>query len=77
MHDGSVQNVKNAVDYYIGGGNSNPHLDPQIHVLDFLSGQERADLRAFLESLTGEMPPDVGPPTPANPVSMPSKSGSP
>jgi len=77
MHDGSVQNLKDAVDYYIGGGNSNPQLDPQIHVLDFLSGQERADLRAFLESLTGEMPRDVGPPGPANPVSVPSKSGSP
>jgi cytochrome c peroxidase len=77
MHDGSVQNLKDAVDYYIGGGNSNSHLDPQIHVLDFLSGQERADLRAFLESLTGEMPPDVGPPAPAIPVSLSSESGLP
>ena len=77
MHDGSVQNLKDAVDYYIGGGNSNSHLDPQIHVLDFLSGQERADLRAFLESLTGEMPRDVGPPAPAIPVSLSSESGLP
>ncbi|HEX2598624.1 MAG TPA: cytochrome-c peroxidase, partial [Terriglobales bacterium] len=77
MHDGSVQNLKDAVDYYIGGGNSNPHLDPQIHVLDFLSGQERADLRAFLESLTGEMPRDAGPPAPANPGPLSSESGLP
>ena len=62
MHDGSVQNLKDAIDYYIGGGNSNSHLDKQIHVLDFLSGQERADLRAFLESLTGEMPRNVDAP---------------
>ncbi len=27
-----------------------------------LSGQERADLVTFLESLTGEMPPNSGPP---------------
>lgn len=38
------------------------NLDPKIHILDFLSGQERSDLQAFLNSLTGELPPDVGPP---------------
>jgi len=62
FHDGSLKTLKDVVDYYIGAGNSNPYLDKQIHTLDFLSGQERADLVAFLESLTGEMPPDVGPP---------------
>lgn len=61
MHDGNLSTVKDVVDYYIGGGNSNAHLDQNIHVLDFLSGQERADLQAFLESLTGEMPPNSGP----------------
>jgi cytochrome c peroxidase len=61
MSDGGLKNLKEAVDFYIGAGNSNPNLDPQIHVLDFLSGQERSDLEAFLNSLTGEMPPDVGP----------------
>jgi cytochrome c peroxidase len=66
MHDGSVRNLKDAIDYYIGGGNSNSNLDKQIHVLDFLSGQERADLKAFLESLTGEMPKNVDPPAKAN-----------
>jgi len=63
MSDGSLKNLKEAIDFYIGGGNSNPNLDSQIHVLDFLSGQERADLLEFLKSLTGEMPPDLGPPT--------------
>ena len=62
MHDGSLKTLKDVIDFYIGGGNSNPHLDLEVHVLDFLTGQERADLLALLESLTGEMPPNVGPP---------------
>ncbi len=62
MHDGSLKTLKDVVDFYVGGGNSNPHLDKEIHALDFLTGQERADLAAFLKSLTGEMPPNVGPP---------------
>lgn len=62
MSDGSLKNLKEVIDFYIGAGNSNPNLDKDIHVLDFLSGQERADLEAFLNSLTGEMPPNVGPP---------------
>jgi len=62
MHDGSVPSLKDVIDHYIGGGNANPHLDKQIHVLDFLSGQERGDLLEFLNSLTGPMPPNVGPP---------------
>jgi cytochrome c peroxidase len=62
MSDGSLRDLKQVVDFYIGAGNSNPNLDKEIHVLDFLTGQERSDLEAFLSSLTGEMPPDVGPP---------------
>ena len=62
MHDGSLKNLKEVVDFYIGGGNSNPHLDKNIRALDFLSGPERADLLAFLNALTGEMPANVGPP---------------
>lgn len=62
MHDGSLATLKDVIDFYIGGGNSNPHLDPEVHVLDFLTGQERDDLLAFLESLTGEFPYPVGPP---------------
>ena len=63
MHDGGLKNLKEVVDYYIGAGNSNSNLDKEIHTLDFLSGQERADLLAFLDSLTGEIPRDVGPPS--------------
>lgn len=62
MHDGSIKTLKDAVDFYIGGGNSNAQLDKKIHALDFLTGQERADLLAFLQSLTGTMPRNVGPP---------------
>jgi cytochrome c peroxidase len=50
------------MDFYIGAGNSNANLDKEIHALDFLTGQEREDLLAFLNSLTGELPPYVGPP---------------
>jgi len=62
MHDGSLPRLKDVIDHYIGGGNSNPHLDKEVHVLDFLTGEERADLLEFLNSLTGELPADVGPP---------------
>jgi cytochrome c peroxidase len=62
MHDGSEKTLKEVIDFYVGGGNSNPHLDKEIKPLK-LNAQERADLVAFLNSLTGEMPADVGPPT--------------
>jgi len=64
MHDGSIKDLKLVVDLYLGGGNSNVNLDKEIHALDFLSGQERADLLEFLNSLNGEMPPNLGPPAP-------------
>jgi cytochrome c peroxidase len=52
MHDGSLKTLKEVVDFYIGGGNSNPYLDPEIHSLQ-LSAADKADLIAFLQSLTG------------------------
>ena len=63
LHDGSRKNLKEVLDFYVGGGNSNPHRDKEIRPLDFLTGQEQADLMEFMKSLTGEMPPNVGPPT--------------
>ncbi|HEY3937891.1 MAG TPA: cytochrome c peroxidase [Bryobacteraceae bacterium] len=60
MHDGSLKTLKDVVDFYAGGGNSNPYLDKQIKAIK-LSGAERADLVEFLKSLTGERPPDIAP----------------
>ena len=54
MHDGSLKTLKEVVDFYVGGGNSNPYRDKMIRPLTDLTRQERADLVAFLESLTGE-----------------------
>ncbi|MDA2930040.1 cytochrome-c peroxidase [Acidobacteria bacterium AH-259-O06] len=59
MHDGSLQTLKEVVDFYIGGGNSNTHLSRHIRALGFLTGPERAGLAVFLEALTGEIPPKV------------------
>lgn len=61
MHDGSQKTLKDVIDFYVGGGSSNPQLDSKIKKLE-LSGKERADLVAFLEALTGDVPPDSGPP---------------
>jgi cytochrome c peroxidase len=55
MHDGSLKTLKDVVDFYAGGGTSNPQLDKEIKELQ-LTGQEKADLIAFLESLTGGKP---------------------
>lgn len=62
MHDGSLKTLTEVIDFYVGGGNSNPHLDKEIKPIK-LSAQDRADLVAFLESLTGEIPVNSGPPT--------------
>jgi cytochrome c peroxidase len=55
MHDGSLKTLREVVDFYIGGGSSNQFLDPEVRPLH-LTRQDREDLIAFLESLTGEMP---------------------
>ncbi len=58
MHDGSQRTLAEVVDFYVGGGSSNPYLDKEIKELK-LSGQERADLVAFLEALTGDEAPNA------------------
>jgi cytochrome c peroxidase len=62
MHDGSLKDMKQVMDFYIGAGNSNPYLDREIHSLDFLTRGERDDLQEFMKALTGTMPPNVGAP---------------
>jgi cytochrome c peroxidase len=59
MHDGSLKDLKQVMDFYVGGGNSHPNLDKEIHTLDFLTGPERRDLLAFLSSLKGEISPNI------------------
>ena len=75
MHDGSFPTVKDALAHYIGGGNMNDHLDKQIHALDFLTFDERADLLEFLDSLNGELPNDIGPPEDLVQTAKPQKMG--
>lgn len=62
MHDGSLNTLKDVIDLYVGGGNSNPWRDKDIKSLEKLTRRERDDLVAFLEALTGEFPPNVGKP---------------
>jgi cytochrome c peroxidase len=52
MHDGSLPTLADVVRFYDGGGFPNEDLDPLIRPLA-LSADERADLVAFLDSLTG------------------------
>ena len=53
MHDGSLKTLREVIDYYDKGGAPNAHLSKDMKPLK-LSAQEKADLVAFLESLTGE-----------------------
>jgi cytochrome c peroxidase len=53
MHDGSLKTLRDVVDFYVGGGNSNPYRDKDIKELK-LTKQEKTDLVAFMEALTGE-----------------------
>ena len=55
MHDGSLKSLKDVVDFYAGGGSSNPYLDREIKPLP-LTRAERDDIVAFLESLSGSNP---------------------
>ncbi len=53
MHDGSLATLREVIDYYDKGGTPNAHLSADMKPLK-LSEQEKEDLMAFLESLTGE-----------------------
>lgn len=52
MHDGSLKTLADVVEFYDKGGIPNAHLDPEIRPLN-LSREEKADLVAFLEALSG------------------------
>jgi cytochrome c peroxidase len=51
MHDGSIETLEEVVELYNKGGEKNPFLDSGIRVLN-LTDQEKADLVAFMKSLT-------------------------
>jgi cytochrome c peroxidase len=53
FHDGSAKTLDEVVAFYVKGGNSNPNRDWQLEPIR-LSDQERADLVAFLKSLTSQ-----------------------
>jgi cytochrome c peroxidase len=53
MHDGSLPTLKDVVDLYDRGGIDRPSRDDAIHQLD-LPQSEKADLIAFLETLSGK-----------------------
>ncbi|MDO8940002.1 MAG: cytochrome c peroxidase [Methylicorpusculum sp.] len=51
MHDGSLKTLEEVIEHYDKGGISNAYIDPKIFPLH-LTVQEKADLVAFLKSLT-------------------------
>lgn len=51
MHDGSMATLEDVVDFFNGGGQAHPNKSPMIQALG-LSDQEKADIVAFLKSLT-------------------------
>lgn len=53
MHDGSAKTLREVIDYYDKGGIPNENLHPLMVPLH-LSEQDKNDLVAFLESLSGE-----------------------
>lgn len=53
MHDGRFKTLEEVVEHYDKGGIQNPHLDRRLKPLH-LTSQEKADLVAFLKSLSGQ-----------------------
>ncbi|WP_447977954.1 cytochrome-c peroxidase [Candidatus Nitrospira bockiana] len=53
MHDGVFLTLEEVVDFLDQGGGPNPHLSPLMQPLG-LTAEEKAELVAFLEALTGE-----------------------
>ena len=55
LHDGSAATLDDVVEFYDNGGVPNPTLDPRITPLR-LTAEQRKDLVAFLQSLSGTLP---------------------
>jgi len=52
MHDGSLSTLEKVIEFYNRGGNPNPYLDEELRPLR-LTDEKKADLLAFLRSLSG------------------------
>jgi cytochrome c peroxidase len=63
LHDGSEKTLMDVVEFYNRGGIPNRNLDPLMQRLN-LTRQEKKDLVAFLEALTGPFPVLAAPPLP-------------
>jgi cytochrome c peroxidase len=63
LHDGSEKTLMDVVEFYNRGGIPNRNLDPLMQPLN-LTGQEKENLVAFLEALTGPFPVLETPPLP-------------
>ncbi|MCP4383108.1 MAG: c-type cytochrome [Hyphomicrobiales bacterium] len=53
MHNGTIETLEDVIAFYNQGGGDDPNKDPRIKPLD-LSRDERANLLAFLMSLSGD-----------------------
>lgn len=51
FHDGSTATLEEAVDFMLGGGKPNPHLDTKNLQKRTITAEQRSDLLAFLRSL--------------------------
>lgn len=65
MHDGAFKTPEEVVDFLNVGGGASPNLSPLVKPLN-LTSEEKADLVAFLKSLTGEPIPFQFPKIPKN-----------
>lgn len=55
FHDGSAATLEVVIDFYDRGGEPNANLDARVRPLG-LNSEEKRDLLAFLEALTGGLP---------------------
>ena len=55
MHDGSQKTLEEVVEWYAKGGHPNPTLSDKVKKLD-LNDQDKKDLVAFMQALTGDFP---------------------
>ncbi|MEX2168314.1 MAG: cytochrome c peroxidase [Pirellulales bacterium] len=56
MHNGQFDTLREVVNWFDRGGYDHPHLDRNVRPLN-LTRDEKRDLVAFLEALTGALPP--------------------